>query len=63
MGITPDTGAWLRNTMGALAQTGVADERHWPYTDAVDVSAGNVPLNLFFVKPAKRRAMAPGRNK
>ena len=35
MGITGDTGAWLRNTMGALAQAGVADERHWPYTDAI----------------------------
>jgi C1A family cysteine protease len=33
MGISGDTGAWLRNTMGALAQAGVADERHWPYTD------------------------------
>jgi len=35
MGITGDTGAWLRNTMGALAQAGVADERHWPYTDVI----------------------------
>jgi C1A family cysteine protease len=35
MGITGDTGAWLRNTMGALAHAGVADERHWPYTDVI----------------------------
>src|SRR5687767_5931307 len=31
MGVTGDTGAWLRNTMGALALCGVADERYWPY--------------------------------
>lgn len=35
MGTTGDTGAWLRNTMGALAQAGVADERHWPYTEGI----------------------------
>jgi len=34
MGVTGDTGAWLRNTMGALALCGVPDERYWPYTDA-----------------------------
>jgi C1A family cysteine protease len=34
MGVTGDTGAWLRNTMGSLVLTGVADERYWPYTDA-----------------------------
>jgi len=33
MGVTGDTGAWLRNTMGALALCGVADEQRWPYTD------------------------------
>jgi C1A family cysteine protease len=33
IGVTGDTGAWLRNTMGALAQAGIAEERHWPYTD------------------------------
>jgi C1A family cysteine protease len=31
---TGDTGAWLRNTMGALVLCGVAPEKHWPYTDA-----------------------------
>jgi C1A family cysteine protease len=31
MGVTGDTGAWLRNTMGALALTGVAPEKYWPY--------------------------------
>jgi C1A family cysteine protease len=35
LGVTGDTGAWLRNTMGALVQCGVADEHYWPYTDAV----------------------------
>jgi len=33
MGVTGDTGAWLRNTMGALVLCGVAPERYWPYTD------------------------------
>lgn len=31
MGVTGDTGAWLRNTMGALVTCGVAPERYWPY--------------------------------
>ena len=35
MQVTGDTGAWLRNTMGALALCGVPEERYWPYTDAV----------------------------
>lgn len=34
MQVTGDTGAWLRNTMGALALCGIADEKYWPYTDA-----------------------------
>jgi C1A family cysteine protease len=34
MGVTGDTGAWLRNTMGALAILGVAPERYWPYVVA-----------------------------
>lgn len=33
MGVTGDTGAWLRNTMGALALCGVPGEKYWPYTD------------------------------
>lgn len=33
MGVTGDTGAWLRNVMGALSLCGVAAERYWPYTD------------------------------
>jgi C1A family cysteine protease len=28
---TGDTGAWLRNTMGALVLCGVPDEKYWPY--------------------------------
>ncbi len=31
MRVTGDTGAWLRNTMGALTLTGVAPEKYWPY--------------------------------
>lgn len=33
MGVTGDTGAWLRNTIGALVLCGVAPEAYWPYTD------------------------------
>jgi C1A family cysteine protease len=34
MQVTGDTGADLRNTMGALVLCGVPDEKYWPYTDA-----------------------------
>lgn len=34
MQVTGDTGAWLRNTMGAMVLCGVPDEKYWPYTDA-----------------------------
>ncbi len=34
MGVTGDTGAWLRDTMGSLVMCGVAEEKFWPYTDA-----------------------------
>ena len=34
MQVTGDTGAWLRNTMGALVLCGVPDEKYCPYTDA-----------------------------
>ncbi len=34
MQVTGDTGAWLRNAMGALALCGVPEEKYWPYTDA-----------------------------
>lgn len=33
LGISGDTGAWLRNTIGALVLCGVPHERYWPYTD------------------------------
>jgi len=33
MHVTGDTGAWLRNVMGALVLCGVPAEKHWPYTD------------------------------
>ncbi len=33
MQVTGDTGAWLRDTMGALRLCGVPDEKYWPYTD------------------------------
>ena len=31
MQVTGDTGAWLRETMGALTLCGVPDEKYWPY--------------------------------
>jgi len=33
MGVTGDTGAFLRNTMGALVLCGIPHEKYWPYTD------------------------------
>ncbi len=33
MQVTGDTGAWLRNTMGALVLCGIPEEKYWPYTD------------------------------
>jgi len=33
LGVTGDTGAWLRNTMGALVLCGISPEKYWPYTD------------------------------
>lgn len=33
MGVVGDTGAWLRNTMGALRLCGAPPEQYWPYTD------------------------------
>lgn len=33
MGVNGDTGAWLRNTMGALRLCGVPPEKYWAYTD------------------------------
>jgi C1A family cysteine protease len=33
MGVTGDTGAYLRTTMKALAHCGVPPEEYWPYTD------------------------------
>jgi C1A family cysteine protease len=34
MGVVGDTGAWLRNVIGALALCGVPSERYWPYVVA-----------------------------
>ncbi|HUW92485.1 MAG TPA: C1 family peptidase [Bacteroidales bacterium] len=33
MQVTGDTGAWLRDTMGALVLCGVPDEKYWPYNE------------------------------
>jgi C1A family cysteine protease len=34
LGVTGDTGAYLRSTMGALALLGVPPEKYWPYNIA-----------------------------
>ena len=34
LGLTGDSGAWLRSTMGAIALCGVPEEKYWPYTDS-----------------------------
>ena len=34
MRVTGDSGAWLRDTMGALVLCGVPDEKYWPYNIA-----------------------------
>jgi C1A family cysteine protease len=33
MGVVGDTGAWLRDTIGALRLCGAPPEKYWPYTD------------------------------
>lgn len=40
MGVTGDTGAWLRNAMGALVLCGIPPEKYWPYTDLTDPGPG-----------------------
>ncbi len=35
MGVTGDTGAWTRNTMGALVLLGIPPATYWPYTDKI----------------------------
>lgn len=34
--LTGDTGAWLRNTIGALVLLGVPPEKYWKYTDSAN---------------------------
>jgi C1A family cysteine protease len=44
LGLTGDTGAWLRTTMGALVTCGVVPEKYWPYTTNKDPGpAGDIP--------------------
>ncbi len=47
MQVTGDTGAWLRDTMGALRLCGVPDEKYWPYTDA-DPDFDNEPPGFVY---------------
>ena len=41
LGLVGDTGAWLRNTMGALRLCGLPPEKYWPYTDAAQPGPGH----------------------
>jgi C1A family cysteine protease len=41
MGVEGDTGAWLRNTMGALSLCGIPPEKYWPYTDNTQSGSTN----------------------
>lgn len=47
MQVSGDTGAWLRNTMGALRLCGVPDEKYWPYTDS-DPDFDNEPTSFVY---------------
>ncbi|MCF8112108.1 MAG: hypothetical protein K9J85_11560 [Desulfobacteraceae bacterium] len=49
MQVTGDTGAWLRNTMGALRLCGVPDEKYWPYTDAKPAFDNEPPSFVYAV--------------
>ncbi len=41
MGVVGDTGAWLRETMGALRLCGAPPEKYWPYTDKTQPGPGH----------------------
>ncbi|ASQ89625.1 cysteine protease [Prosthecochloris sp. GSB1] len=47
MGVTGDTGGWLRNTMGALVLCGVPLEKYWEYTD-VDPDFDEEPSSFVY---------------
>jgi len=47
MKATGDTGAWLRNTMGALVLCGVPHEQYWEYTD-VDPDYDKEPTGFVY---------------
>lgn len=49
MQVTGDTGAWLRNTMGALVLCGVPPEKYWPYTDATPAFDEEPPSFVYAV--------------
>ena len=49
MQVTGDKGAWLRNTMGALALCGVPPEIYWPYTDATPTFDQEPPSFVYSV--------------
>lgn len=47
MGVSGDTGAWLRTAIGALAICGVPPEKYWPYTDK-DPEFDNEPPSFVY---------------
>jgi C1A family cysteine protease len=56
MGVVGDTGAWLRNTMGALCLLGVPPEKYWPYTTRKQPGpAGERTFTIFIILTHIRR--------
>ena len=65
MQVSGDTGAWLREAMGALVLCGVPDEKYWPYKikDFDKEPSGfvyalaetSLLLNTFFLVPQDRK--------
>jgi C1A family cysteine protease len=49
LGVTGDTGAWLRNVMAALSLCGVPAERYWAYTDADPAFDAEPPAFVYAV--------------
>ncbi|MBK8268255.1 MAG: cysteine protease [Planctomycetes bacterium] len=49
MGTTGDSGAWLRDTMSAIALCGVAPESRWPYTDQAPDFDREIPAFLYAI--------------
>jgi C1A family cysteine protease len=49
LGVSGDTGAWLRNAMAALVMCGVPNERYWEYTDQTPAFDNEPPQFVYAV--------------